>query len=425
MEEQVEVKTVEANENVSTQEKEANVLQEAIDKGEVDSNYGFQEDGVYRVNVDTPPPKKEENAVQEQSTDEIPVRGGSETSEEVQEKNEEEPKELAGENKQEEENKSNEEEQGQEIDSPLELIKDTEEKQVEQIKQEEEIVEEVQKAVEEKNIYPEDIEKLVSFMQETGGSLEDYVSLNKDYSKLDNATLIYEYLRQTKPHLNSEDINFLMQKDFAYDEETADQAEIKAKQLAFKEKIYEAQKHFTDSKEKYYADLKLRKQNSIPEEYKDAVELYNNNQEALKEAERIREDFTLKTNKVFNDEFKGFDFKVGENKYRFKIDNPLKVKESQSDFKNFANLFMDKEQTVIEKPLEYHKALYVGANADKIANHFYEQGRADAIKDAAKKAKNIDMQPRVDNSSISTPTGQKIKVVSGNSSDKLRIKWTK
>ncbi len=425
MEEQVEVKTVEANENVSTQEKEANVLQEAIDKGEVDSNYGFQEDGVYRVNVDTPPAKKEENAVQEQSTDEIPVRGGSETSEEVQEKNEEEPKKPAGENKQEEENKSNEEEQGQEIDSPLELIKDTEEEQVEQTKQEEKIVEEVQKAVEEKNIYPEDIEKLVSFMQETGGSLEDYVSLNKDYSKLDNATLIYEYLRQTKPHLNSEDINFLMQKDFAYDEETADQAEIKAKQLAFKEKIYEAQKYFTDSKEKYYADLKLRKQNSIPEEYKDAVELYNNNQEALKEAEKIREDFTLKTNKVFNDEFKGFDFKVGENKYRFKIDNPLKVKELQSDFKNFANLFMDKKQTVIEKPLEYHKALYVGANADKIANHFYEQGRADAIKDAAKKAKNIDMQPRVDNSSISTPTGQKIKVVSGNSSDKLRIKWTK
>jgi len=425
MEEQVEVKPVETNESVSAQEKEANVLQDAIEKGEVDSNYGFQEDGVYRVNVDTPPAKKEEDAVQEQSTDEIPVRGGSEASEEVQEKNEEESKEPAGENKQEEENKSKEKEQGQEVDSPLELIKDTEEKQVEQTKQKEKIVEEVQKAVEEKNIYPEDIEKLVSFMQETGGSLEDYVSLNKDYSKLDNATLIYEYLRQTKPHLNNEDINFLMQKDFAYDEETADQAEVKAKQLAFKEKIYEAQKHFTDSKEKYYADLKLRKQDGIPEEYKDAVELYNNNQEVLKEAEKIREDFTLKTNKVFNDEFKGFDFKVGENKYRFKIENPLKVKESQSDFKNFASLFMDKEKTVIEKPVEYHKALYVGANADKIANHFYEQGRADAIKDAAKKAKNIDMQPRVDNSSISTPAGQKIKVVSGNSSDKLRIKWTK
>ena len=379
-----------------------------------ESNYGFQEDGTYRVDINNPP-KPQEDAVQEQSTDEVPVRDGSEVSEQVQEENETEPEKPTGES---EEEKAEE----KETVEGLELITETEEQP---IAEKETIQKEVEKAVEEKNIYPEDIEKLVSFMEETGGSLEDYVNLNKDYSKLDNTTLIYEYLKQTKPHLNSEDINFLMQKDFAYDEETADQAEIKAKQLAFKEKIYEAQKHFTNSREKYYADLKLRKQNSIPEEYKEAVELYNNNQEALKEAERVREDFTLKTNKVFNDEFKGFDFKVGENKYRFKIDNPLKLKESQSDFKNFAGLFMDKDQTVINKPLEYHKALYVGANADKIANHFYEQGRADAIKEAAKQAKNIDMQPRVDNSSISTQTGQKIKVVSGNSSDKLRIKWTK
>ena len=379
-----------------------------------ESNYGFQEDGTYRVDINNPP-KPQEDAVQEQSTDEVPVRDGSEVSEQVQEENETEPEKPTGES---EEEKAEE----KETVEGLELITETEEQP---IAEKETIQKEVEKAVEEKNIYPEDIEKLVSFMEETGGSLEDYVNLNKDYSKLDNTTLIYEYLKQTKPHLNSEDINFLMQKDFAYDEETADQAEIKAKQLAFKEKIYEAQKHFTNSRDKYYADLKLRKQNSIPEEYKEAVELYNNNQEALKEAERVREDFTLKTNKVFNDEFKGFDFKVGENKYRFKIDNPLKLKESQSDFKNFAGLFMDKDQTVINKPLEYHKALYVGANADKIANHFYEQGRADAIKEAAKQAKNIDMQPRVDNSSISTQTGQKIKVVSGNSSDKLRIKWTK
>ena len=379
-----------------------------------ESNYGFQEDGTYRVDINNPP-KPQEDAVQEQSTDEVLVRDGSEVSEQVQEENETEPEKSTGES---EEEKAEE----KETVEGLELITETEEQP---IAEKETIQKEVEKAVEEKNIYPEDIEKLVSFMEETGGSLEDYVNLNKDYSKLDNTTLIYEYLKQTKPHLNSEDINFLMQKDFAYDEETADQAEIKAKQLAFKEKIYEAQKHFTNSREKYYADLKLRKQNSIPEEYKEAVELYNNNQEALKEAERVREDFTLKTNKVFNDEFKGFDFKVGENKYRFKIDNPLKLKESQSDFKNFAGLFMDKDQTVINKPLEYHKALYVGANADKIANHFYEQGRADAIKEAAKQAKNIDMQPRVDNSSISTQTGQKIKVVSGNSSDKLRIKWTK
>lgn len=411
MEEQVEVKSVESTENVSTQEKEAAVLQEAIDSGEVDSNYGFQNDGVYRVNVDAPP-KQQEDAIQEQEAESVSVDETSGDSEKVDEQVRVE----------------NTEDQNQEEKvTVLEKIvdEDTEEATIEKIEDQKPLQEVVQNDKQLVTEYPEDIQKLVSFMEETGGSLEDYVNLNRDYSNMNSSSLIYEYLKNTKPHLDNEDINFLMQKEFAYDEETAEPSEIKAKQLAFKEKMYEAQKYFNDSKEKYYADLKLRKQTSIPDEYKEAVEFYNENQEALKQNEQLREDFSLKTNKVFNEEFKGFEFKVGEDKYRFKIENPLKVKEMQSDFRNFAELFMDKEKTFIDKPLEYHKALYVGANADKVATHFYEQGRADAIKEAARKAKNIDMQPRVDNSSISTPTGQKIKVISGNSSDKLRIKWNK
>jgi len=411
MEENVQVKAVEGTENVSTQEKEAAVLQEAIEAGEVDSNYGFQDDGVYRVNVDNPP-KPEQDAIQEQETESVSVDETSGDSAEVDEQVRVE----------------NTENQEEEKVSVLEKIIDEsveETSAVEKIENEKPVEEQIQDSKQLVAEYPEDIQKLVSFMEETGGSLEDYVNLNRDYSNMNSSSLIYEYLKNTKPHLDNEDINFLMQKEFAYDEETADPSEIKAKQLAFKEKMYEAQKYFNDSKEKYYADLKLRKQTSIPDEYKEAVEFYNENQEALKQNEQLREDFGLKTNKVFNEEFKGFEFKVGEDKYRFKIENPLKVKEMQSDFRNFAELFMDKDKTFIDKPLEYHKALYVGANADKVATHFYEQGRADAIKEAAKKAKNIDMQPRVDNSSISTPTGQKIKVISGNSSDKLRIKWNK
>ena len=411
MEENVQVKAVEGTENVSTQEKEAAVLQEAIEAGEVDSNYGFQDDGVYRVNVDNPP-KPEQDAIQEQETESVSVDETSGDSAEVDEQVRVE----------------NTENQEEEKVNVLEKIIDEsveETSAVEKIENEKPVEEQIQDSKQLVAEYPEDIQKLVSFMEETGGSLEDYVNLNRDYSNMNSSSLIYEYLKNTKPHLDNEDINFLMQKEFAYDEETADPSEIKAKQLAFKEKMYEAQKYFNDSKEKYYADLKLRKQTSIPDEYKEAVEFYNENQEALKQNEQLREDFGLKTNKVFNEEFKGFEFKVGEDKYRFKIENPLKVKEMQSDFRNFAELFMDKDKTFIDKPLEYHKALYVGANADKVATHFYEQGRADAIKEAAKKAKNIDMQPRVDNSSISTPTGQKIKVISGNSSDKLRIKWNK
>ena len=262
----------------------------------------------------------------------------------------------------------------------------------------------------------------MDFMQDTNGTLEDYVNLNRDYSKMDNTTLVYEYYRNNKPHLNNEDINFLMQKDFAYDEEVAEPSEIKAKQLAFKEELYKAQKHFTDSKEKYYADLKLRKQNEVAPEYKEAYDYYNNQKQLIEESEKLQKDFLSKTDKVFSDDFKGFDFSVGKNKYRFKVDNPLKTKEFQSDIKNFANTFIGKDGTVADAK-GYHKALFAGANADKIANHFYEQGRADAIKDQARDAKNIDMSPRSDNSNVMSSSGQKIRVVSGDDSSKLRIKW--
>jgi hypothetical protein len=259
-------------------------------------------------------------------------------------------------------------------------------------------------------------------MEETGGSLEDYVNLNRDISKYDNTTLMREYYKSTKPHLNQDDIEFMLNKNFGYDAETEDPSDVKAKQLAFKEELFNAQNHFKTSKEKYYADLKLRKQNDIDPEYKKAYEYYNEQQDLIKESETLQKDFLDKTTNVFSDDFKGFDFSVGKNKYRFKVDNPLQVKEFQSDIKNFANEFMGKDGTVSDAK-GYHKALFAGRNADKIANHFYEQGRADAIKDQAKASKNIDMSPRVDNSSVVNSNGQKVKVVSGNDSSKLRVKW--
>ena len=405
MEEQVEVKAAETKEEISAQEKEANVLQEAVDSGEVNSNYGFQDDGVYRVNVDNPP-NKEEDAVQEQSTDEVSVRNESPTSEKVQE-----------EDKQEEVEKPSE--QSEEKEEVLELV----EEETKEEEQPEEIIEEKPKQVEEKKEYPEDIQKLVDFMQDTGGSLEDYVNLNKDYSKFDNTSLVYEYLKTTKPHLNNEDINFLMQKEFAYDEETAEQPEIRAKQLAFKEKLFEAQNHFSNSKDKYYADLKLRKQNEVPEEYKEAFEFYNNAKEFEEKSKQAKEVFQTRSEKFFKNNFKGFDFKVGEKKYRFKVDNTEKVQKSQSAIENFIRPFLD-EKGHMGKVNEYHKALFTASNADKIANHFYEQGRADAIKDAAVKSKNIDMSPRTNTPSI-PQSDNKVRVVQSDASNKLRIKWNK
>lgn len=414
MEEQIKVNVVEDNTPPATmQEKEAAVLEQAIEEGSVDESYGLQEDGVYKVNLDKPPTTKED-AIQEQETKSVSVGDGAEDSPEVDEQVREQD--------------TKEETKEEEVidDSPLQLVNDEQQEEVKQEVQKEaqqEVQQEV-KQEEPKVVLPENVEKLVQFMEETGGTVEDYVNLNRDISKMDNTTLLREYYKNTKPHLDAEDVDFLFNKNFAYDEEADDPSEIKAKQLAFKEELYNAQNYFNSSREKYYADLKLRKQESVAPEYAEAMEYYNNSKQQSEEYNNLQKEFIEKTNKVFNDNFKGFDFKVGENKYRFKVDNTEKVKQYQSDISNFINEFLGDDGAVADAQ-GYHKALFAAKNADKIANHFYEQGRADAVKEAAKQAKNINMDPRSDNSTIKTEYGDKIRVVSGNSSDKLRIKWNK
>ena len=413
MEEQVKVNVVEDNTPSATpQEKEAAVLEQAINEGSVDESYGLQEDGVYKVNLDKPPTTKED-AIQEQETESVSVGDGAEDSPEVDEQ------------VREQDTKEEDKEEKVNDDSPLELINDEPEQEVHQEKKD--IQEDVQQEIkqeEPKVVLPENIEKLVKFMEETGGSVEDYVSLNRDISKMDNTTLLREYYKNTKPHLDADDVDFLFNKNFAYDEETDEPSEVKAKQLAFKEELYNAQNHFNTSREKYYADLKLRKQESVAPEYIEAMDYYNNSKQQSEEYNNLQKEFIEKTNKVFNDNFKGFDFKVGENKYRFKVDNTEKVKQYQSDISNFINEFVGDDGAVADAS-GYHRALFAAKNADKIANHFYEQGRADAVREAAKQANNINMDPRADNSTIKTDQGDKIRVVSGNSSDKLRIKWNK
>ena len=414
MEEQVKVNVVEDNTPPATpQEKEAAVLEQAIEEGSVDESYGLQDDGVYKVNLDKPPTPKED-AIQEQETESVSVGDGAEDSPEVDEQ------------VREQDTKEENEEEEVIDDSPLQLVNDEpqeEEKQEVQKEIQQETKQEL-KQEETKVVLPENVEKLVQFMEETGGTVEDYVNLNRDISKMDNTTLLREYYKNTKPHLDADDVDFLFNKNFAYDEETDDPSEVKAKQLAFKEELYNAQNYFNSSREKYYADLKLRKQESVAPEYAEAMEYYNNSKQQSEEYNNLQKEFIEKTNKVFNDNFKGFDFKVGENKYRFKVDNTEKVKQYQSDISNFINEFLGDDGAVADAA-GYHRALFAAKNADKIANHFYEQGRADAVKEAAKQAKNINMDPRSDNSTIKTEYGDKIRVVSGNSSDKLRIKWNK
>jgi hypothetical protein len=414
MEEKVQVQAVpEAAADAIPQNEEQVVLEQAIESGEVDKDYGLQDDGVYKVNLDKPL-NTEEDAIQERETTKLSMDGPSKDSKEVDSEVRIQPSKK--------ETKKEEVAVNDVPDSPLQLIEDEEEtKEIEEpIALEEEKIPDV-----EGKVLPENIDKLVNFMEETGGSVEDYVSLNRDVSKMDNVTLLREFYKNSKPHLDADDVEFLLNKNFAYDGEADDPQEIKAKQLAFKEELFNAQNHFNSSKEKYYADLKLRKQNDIPPEQREAIEHYDSYKQQKAESEVKIERFKQQTDKVFNKDFKGFDFKVGENKYRYKVENPQKVKEFQYSINNWIGTHLNDKGDIKDVP-NYHKSLFAAQNVDKIAGHFYEQGRADAIRESAKKAKNINMDPRKDNASMPKTNTSGIRAISNDDNpNKLRVKWKK
>jgi hypothetical protein len=269
---------------------------------------------------------------------------------------------------------------------------------------------------------PENIEKLVSFMEETGGTVEDYVSLNKDYSKYDEKQILNEYYKKTKPHLNQEEISFLMEDNFSYDEEVDEDKVVRKRQLLFKEEIAKAKNFLESSKSKYYDEIKLRP--GVTQEQQKAMDFFNRyNKEQQIAAER-REQFKDTTNELFNGDFKGFEIKVGEKKFNYNISNPSATAEKQSDLNEFVKKFLNEKGEVIDA-VGYHKAFYAAENVDTIANHFYEQGKADAVKDVIAKSKNINNDPRPQASGDVFINGFKVKAISGVDSSRLKIKSKK
>jgi|TARA_R100000030_G_scaffold34680_1_gene25888 hypothetical protein len=291
----------------------------------------------------------------------------------------------------------------------------------------EELAEEVEEAVAEAEAtgkpLPENIQKLVDFMEETGGDLEDFVKLNQDYSKLDNISLLREYYKQTKPHLNFEEINFLMQERFSYDEEVDEDKDIRRKKIALKEQVAEAKAYLDGRKSKYYNEIKAGSR-LTPEQQKawDFFNRYNKESEETKlKFEKEKSAFLKKTDNVFNNKFKGFEYNVGDKRFRFNIKDAGKVKEAQTDINNFVKKFLNKDG-LMEDAAGYHKSLYTAMNADAIAKHFYEQGKADALKESVNKAKNINMNPRENHKQFEAG-GVKVRVLGNDSSDfKFKIK---
>ena len=291
----------------------------------------------------------------------------------------------------------------------------------------EELAEEAVEAIEEAEAtgkaLPENIQKLVDFMEDTGGDLEDYVKLNRDVSSIDDQDALLEYYKTTKPHLSLEEINFLMEDQFAYDEDEDSERDIKRKKLARKEQVAEAKTYLDGQKSKYYEEIKAGSK-LTPEQQK-AIDFFNRyNKEEKQRQDRVKKqtsNFTKKTEQVFNDKFKGFEFNVGDKKYRYNVNNADQVKESQLDINNFVGRFLD-ENNAIEDARGYHKSLYTAMNADAIAQHFYEQGKADAIKDGVAKAKNINVNSRQSHGEVDKG-GIKVRVLGDDSNSfKFKIK---
>ncbi len=285
----------------------------------------------------------------------------------------------------------------------------------------EEVVEEV--AVEKPTIeLPENVEKLVEFINETGGTVEDYVRLNQDYSQMDNLTALEEYYKITKPHLDAEERQFLMNETFSYDEDVDDEKDIRRKKIALKEQVAEAKAYLDRQKSKYYEEIKAG--SKLTKEQQKAIDFFNRynkeSESARQTQERNQSVFNKKTSSLFSDKFKGFEYNVGEKKFRFNVKNVDSVKETQSDIGNFIKKFLNKEGSM-EDAAGYHKGLYTAMNADAIAQHFYEQGKADALKSSVEKSKNINMDPRQTNKEVKVG-GTTYRVLSGESTSDFKVK---
>ena len=286
----------------------------------------------------------------------------------------------------------------------------------------EEVVEAVAEAQETGKAIPENLQKVVDFMEDTGGTLEDYVRLNQDFSDYDDKALLREYYKNTKSHLDSDEIDFLIEENFSYDEEIDEERDIKKKKIALKEQVANAKSHLDGQKSKYYEEVKAGSR--LTPEAKKAMDFFNRynkeSEETNKIAEKQTNTFKLKTKEVFNDKFKGFEYNVGDKRYRFNVKNANEVKETQGDINNFVKKFLNKNNEMSDAK-GYHKSLFTAMNPDAIANHFYEQGKADAMKDSVAKAKNVSMNPRQSFSNDNT-SGPKIRVLNDDTSPTFKFK---
>ena len=292
---------------------------------------------------------------------------------------------------------------------------------LQEVKETEEIKEPIKAPEPPKIELPENVQKLMDFMSDTGGDINDYVELNRDYSELDNDTLLREYYNKTKPHLNAEEVNFMIEDNFLYDENRDNDKEIKRKKLALKEQVADAREHLDGLKSKYYEDIKAG--SKLTSDQQKAIDFFNRYNDESKAAEQATKTFLNKTNEVFSDNFEGFEYSVGDKTYRFNVNNANEIKDTQSDINNFVGKFLN-ENDEMSDAKGYHKGLFTAMNADQVANHFYQQGKADALKENTANVKNIDMGARQSHGEVEAG-GLKVRALDDDNTAKFRFKKRK
>ena len=377
---------MEENENVEEVQNTESTEEQVVEQ---ESPVSYKEDGT--IVLDMNKVNELENAAQEQNTNEVSV------SEDVQEQN---------------------------VEAPVESI--VEQSVEEEVSETVEVANEaIQQSEQTGQALPENIQKLVDFVNETGGDVEDYVKLNRNYDEMDNQTALKEYYERTKPHLNAEEINFLMEDKFSFDEEVDEEKDIRRKKLALKEQVAEAKTYLDGQKSKYYEEVKAKP--VVSDEYHKAMDFFNRYNKESEENQRVADErskyFEQRTDEVFNNEFKGFEYEVGDSRFRVNVKDADKLRETQSDLNNFINSHLT-EDGKIKDAGKYHKAMHAAMNADTIAQHFYEQGKADALKNSVARSKNIDMSPRSAHGEVEAG-GIKVRAINDDTSPTFKIKRRK
>lgn len=268
---------------------------------------------------------------------------------------------------------------------------------------------------------PEDVAAYYKYKQETGRGLEDFMKVNRNLDEADGDSLLKEYLLITEDGLDAEDVEMMMD-DYKYDEDLDDEGDIKKAKLAKKKAIAKAKKYFEEQKEKYQAPLESRGAGSLEdsEEYQAYQQYVEQAKTYQEEQKRRKEWFDEKTNEVFSDGFKGFEFSIDDKSYVYTPGDRTELKKLQQTPEAWLNKYLD-DKGLVKDAAGYHKSLAVAMNPEKFARFFYEQGQANAVDDVMRKTKNINMSERAAPQST-TKGGLKIRAVNTDSGRGLKIK---